>query len=240
MISRSAWGANPASLPASSMRLPATEVWIHHSVTAVTDNPAADMRSIERIGLSRFGQFSYSYIIHPHDGEILEGCGLRRGAHTAQRNSTSFGICWAGNYDTRAPKAQQIAATRRLIADLKAAGHLVAGAPIRGHRDVFATACPGAKLYAILDTIRRPAEVQLRPDYDPPLEVASFLANPNGPGGWGVSPDGGILAFGGAPVIRGPNGKPYFEGRVAAHLTLSADGRPIVIATSGERYGPDF
>lgn len=156
IIARSVWGAKPASLPSADMRLPATTVFIHHSVTPVTDDPYKDMRAIESVGLQRFGQFSYSYCIHPRDGEILEGCGLKRGAHTAQRNSTSFGICWIGNYEQRAPKVQQIEATRWLVDHLTDQGYLIPGAEILPHRSVYATACPGSKLVAVLDAIRVP------------------------------------------------------------------------------------
>lgn len=164
IIARTVWGAKPASLPTVPMRLPATQVFIHHSVTAVSPDPYADMRVIETIGLQRFGQFSYSYAIHPRDGEILEGCGTMRGAHTSQRNSTAFGIVWIGNYDQRAPKIQQVESTRWLIHDLTAKGHLVPGADIIGHRDVYSTACPGSKLYALLDAIRVPWEGPMAAD----------------------------------------------------------------------------
>lgn len=86
-----------------------------------------------------------------------------------------------------------------------------------------------------------PPEVQkVNPDFDPPLPVVSVMANPNGPGSYGVGPDGGIFAFAGAPTVRGPNGKDYFRGRVAAKIQPGFGGRPVIVATSGEVYGPDF
>lgn len=57
IVSRARWGATAALGPA--MRLPARELWLHHSVTTATGTPAADMRTIERIGVQRFGRFSY-------------------------------------------------------------------------------------------------------------------------------------------------------------------------------------
>lgn len=189
------------------MSLPARTVFIHHSVTEPSDDPARDMRSIEAIGLQRFGQFSYSYCIHPHGGEILEGCGTRRGAHTKDRNTNSFGICWIGNYNERSPKVQQLDATRWLIADLEARGLLIAGAPVQGHRDVYSTACPGTKLYAMLDVIRHRWE-ETMPD-DPNLpnlpDIKFFVPVINAQTGecrgyYIVSSDGQLHAFGpGAP-----------------------------------------
>ena len=202
IIGRAEWGATPKSLPDTSMRLPASQVYIHHSVTTVTPDPYLDMRTIEAVGLARFKQFSYSYCIHPRDGEILEGAGLRRGAHTAARNSTSFGICWIGDYTNRHPKVQQIDATRWLIADLTRRGHLLPGADIRGHRDVYSTACPGQKLYDILPVIRHPWEVPTVPD-DPNVHqaqapIVAFESTPTGKGYWIVTADGAVFAFGDA------------------------------------------
>lgn len=205
IIPRHEWGANSRSLPAAAMRLPARTVFIHHSVTPVTPDPYLDMKTIERVGLDRFNQFSYSFVIHPRDGEILEGCGVKRGAHTAGRNSDSFGICWAGNYEERAPKAQQIDSTRWLINELGRQGLLAGGADILGHRDVYATACPGSKLYAVLDVIRHPWEGTV-PDDDPNVHQAqapiiAFEATPTGKGYWIVTADGAVFAFGDAAYL---------------------------------------
>lgn len=203
IVARSVWGAKPASLPRLDMRLPATQVFIHHSVTAVTRDPYADMRAIEAVGLQRFGQFSYSYCVHP-TGVVLEGCGTGRGAHTAQMNSTAFGICHIGNFEERNPTIQQIEATRRLIEWLERQGFLVPGADVVGHRDVFSTACPGSKLYAVLDMIRQPWGENM-PD-DPAIPNASapivaFEATPTGKGYWIVTADGAVFAFGDAPYL---------------------------------------
>ncbi|MCA1842350.1 MAG: CHAP domain-containing protein [Actinobacteria bacterium] len=84
-------------------------------------------------------------------------------------------------------------------------------------------------------------EVQpVKATWDPPLPVVDYLENPNGPGGWGLAPDGGIFAFGGAPFSGSAAGKDYFRGRVAAKLQLSPDQKPMVVATSGEVYGPSY
>jgi hypothetical protein len=166
IIARSVWGAKQASLPKRPMTLPANKVFIHHSVTNVTDDPYRDMREIESTGIQRFGQFSYSYCVHPKSGELLEGCGTKRGAHTAGQNSTSFGICWIGNYNDRLPKIQQLDSTRWLIRYLIDQGFLVPLPIIQGHRQAIdpetgrptATACPGEKLFSVLDAIRFPWE----------------------------------------------------------------------------------
>lgn len=167
-VPRAQWRADRASLPAKRMTLPARTVYLHHTTTEVSATPAADMRAIEAVGLARFGQFSYSYCVHP-DGTVLEGCGTRVGAHTKGRNSTSFGIALIGNYEHRKVTAWQLDAVRRLIADLIAAGYLWTGTyPTGGHRDVMPTACPGANAYRLLDAMRIPWEDKTVPD-DPNL-----------------------------------------------------------------------
>lgn len=206
IIPREEWSANPRSLPTAHMLPQATGVFIHHTVTPVTEDSAADMRTIEKIGLQRFGQFPYSYVVHPNTGEIFEGCGLLRGAHTEKRNSASFGIAWVGNYNERAPKAQQIDATRWLVWRLRSDGYLVQTAGIFGHRDVMATACPGNKLYSTLNMIRIPWEEPMpnddpnRPNSNAPI-VGIAMTSTN-QGYLLVAADGGVFAFGDA-VFRG-------------------------------------
>lgn len=81
----------------------------------------------------------------------------------------------------------------------------------------------------------------VEPQFNPPLpRMVAWKNNPAGPGGWGLGADGGIFALGGAPFTGSAAGKSYFVGRVGADLELSPDGRPVVVATSGEKYGPDF
>jgi surface antigen len=94
--------------------------------------------------------------------------------------------------------------------------------------------------YPAYSALAPPEVMKVTPEFDPPLPVVAFLANPNGPGGWGVGPDGGLFAFGGAPFTGSASGKDYFKGRVAARLKASPDGRPMIVAVSGEAYGPDL
>ena len=207
IVARSVWGASVASLPTTPMRLPATQVFIHHTTSIVGKDPYRNMRAVEGIGLQRFGQFSYSYCVDPNDGMLLEGCGLKRGAHTIRRNSTAFGIAWIGNYEERSPKMQQLESTRWLINHLIEAGHLIPGADVLGHRDVASTACPGNKLYALLDAIRHPWEGNMPDDPNLPNlpDIKFFIPIVNAQTGecrgyYIVASDGQLHAFGpGAP-----------------------------------------
>lgn len=85
-----------------------------------------------------------------------------------------------------------------------------------------------------------PPEV-VQPMYDPPLTLEPVVADllcPTG-GVWLLAASGAVYAFGGAPYLGAPNGKPYFSGRRAAQLRL-VDSKYQVVATSGEAYGPGF
>src|SRR5688572_23919714 len=97
IVTRDRWGSK-SKWKYGDMKLPATGVFLHHTVTPVTDFPYQDARRVEAEGIARFGQMSYSYLVHPA-GVILEGAGTKVGAHTANNNRTSFGIGLIGDYD---------------------------------------------------------------------------------------------------------------------------------------------
>ena len=66
------------------------------------------------------------------------------GAHAGdlEYNSYGIGICLVGNFDNQPPTASQLAAARKLVAELKAAFDIDSTAVLR-HGDVKATECPG-------------------------------------------------------------------------------------------------
>jgi hypothetical protein len=135
------------------MRTPIPTIFIHHSVTRPSTNPARDFRDIEAIGRARFGRFSYSWVVHPN-GTAGEGAGLTVGAHTGGHNSTSLGICFIGNYEQDRPTAASLNTAADIIRYLQVAGIVPREVVIRPHRDVKSTACPGRHLVAALPTLR--------------------------------------------------------------------------------------
>ncbi len=174
IVARAEWGARPASGMALAS-YPMTRLWLHHSDTVPTDDPAADMRLLQQIGVSRgFADVSYTFALHP-DGTILEGRDLRYvGAHTAGNNSTSLAFVLIGNYDRTPPTAAQVASARWLRDHLVDEGYLTPGTyPTGGHQDApgNATGCPGAAAEARLDLFRAPQDdlPPSTPD-DPPKE----------------------------------------------------------------------
>lgn len=63
------------------------------------------------------------------------------GAHASGSNSDSIGICFEGRYETETMPQSQIQAGKELVAYLK---NKYGISKVQGHRDVYATACPGS------------------------------------------------------------------------------------------------
>lgn len=131
------------------MILPAKYNFLHHTVTS--DN--ATLADLDRIARGRgFDRVSYSFLVWP-DGTIKAGRGWGAAqAATKGYNSVSHSIAAVGNYDTRAPTAAMVEAIADWHRFSITEGYTLPG-PLRGHRDVKATACPGVYLYAALPTI---------------------------------------------------------------------------------------
>jgi hypothetical protein len=162
IITRAQWGARYAN-GFGPAPLPATEVWLHHSVTtappvnATFEQDAAAVRTLEQIGQSRFGGgISYTWPIAP-SGRIFEGHSVnRRGAHTAGHNTVGRAICLIGNYMTVEPSPQQIESVRWLLYEADANGWITVNLLTGGHRDVGQTACPGDRAYARIPQMNVP------------------------------------------------------------------------------------
>lgn len=165
LATRQSWGACEVNGDGPGV-VPASEVFIHHTVTtqlpptASVAQEQAQMRSLEQIGQQRFGRgISYHAIVFP-SGRGYQGVTFdRRGTQAANRNSTSRGIAFAGNYDVNEPTDAAIATAAAIVDDGRGTWWTSA-APVRGHRDVKQTACPGRFLYARLDEIRTPRPPQ--------------------------------------------------------------------------------
>lgn len=160
IYSRGQWGARyqDGDLTLSG---PADEVFVHHSVTALLpvyaspDEERQQMRALESIGQSRFGTgISYNVVIFP-SGRAYQGVSFnRRGTHTGGRNSTTRSLCFAGNFEKTVPSDAALSTAAQIFQEGKGK-YWRTGAPLRGHRDVSSTACPGKYLYARIGQIRK-------------------------------------------------------------------------------------
>lgn len=201
-IGRDVWGAQyPAG--SGSRSLPCTEAWLHHSVTstlpvtATVEQESVEMRRVERIGQTKFGQgFSYNLAAFP-SGRLYVGCGVRRvGAHTGGRNTRALGVVLMGNYDVMPLPAPLRAVLPDLLRFAFKEGWIDRAAFDGGHRDVpgASTACPGRHAYAALPGINADA---LRPP-------GALLTSP--------APAVGAQLTGGPSmiVVKEPNGNRQF------------------------------
>lgn len=161
IISRAEWGArHPNGF--GSRKLPATQAWLHHSVTlapdlvAPFDDDYAAIRELEEIGQARFGGgISYTRLITPA-GLIFEGHSIGRvGSHTANRNSVAVGYCLIGNYQTAHPTEAQLRALAWCLQHDHQHGWLDAPRLDGGHRDLKSTACPGRHAYARISDVNQ-------------------------------------------------------------------------------------
>jgi hypothetical protein len=165
-ILRESWGSTHDYKSDRTVNRPAKWFFLHISVTAdPADNPDAEeaaMRTVERIGIERFGTVGISYNeAAMQSGRLYEGQPLtRRGAHTVNdENNPIFGNS-SLNRDARAlvivqnvqdaVTDAQIDAAARWAGAVIRAGEAVPGAKWYGHRDVATKSCPGDKAYARL------------------------------------------------------------------------------------------
>lgn len=116
---------------------------IHHSAANV-DSTALSIADyhVNKLGWPGIG---YHYLVH-WDGAIdYVGDIETIRANVAMRNHEVVGICLTGDFTSRIPTPDQIAATRQLLADLL---KQLPGRQVVGHKDVALanspTACPGA------------------------------------------------------------------------------------------------
>lgn len=156
LVTRAQLGWPASAAPAQAT---AKGVKVHYEGTAVstrllTDHNAciAEWKSIRASHLANtkenYSDVAYNYAACPH-GYLLEGRGLRRrtGANgNATLNAAHYAILGlVGSEGLTKPTDDMLHAIRDGIELMRGNG---AGTEIKGHRDGYATACPGPELYA--------------------------------------------------------------------------------------------
>jgi hypothetical protein len=155
-VSRKAWGAR--SPRAAAGRLASTKgVKVHY--TGSTENAkmltdhglcAPRVRRIQKDHMDGNGwnDIGYTALVCPH-GHVFEGRGRNRlpAANGEGLNSGHYAVCGlVGNKGLVTPPSAMLGGIRDAIEWLRKEGE--AGREIKGHRDGYATDCPGAALYA--------------------------------------------------------------------------------------------
>ena len=142
IISRAEWGARAPRSRATVSWGDRTEVVVHYSEGPTTQT----VRSIQDFHLDGRGwaDIGYNFLVDVQ-GRIYEGRGwLTVGAHAPGHNASGIGVCMIGRDGDATPAALR---SIRAVYDeaCRRAGRSLAKL---GHRDVYATSCPGDQLYA--------------------------------------------------------------------------------------------
>lgn len=215
----------------------------------------------------RLPDYGYTCALGTHTGRLYEAIGDRVGLHAPGVNASSVGLLLTGSWPS-APDSADRRRLANLI--VSAHQRLVAGGLLARHARIVThhaapglskpTACPAglAATVAAAEALRAsgapplvtpPARPEVRPMFDPPVAlepVVDSLACPTG-GAWLLAASGAVYAFAGAPYRGGMTEvhlRHHFVGRTAARLRGAAHpkGGPgyVIVAGSGEEYGPDF
>ncbi|AKY03336.1 endolysin [Streptomyces phage Aaronocolus] len=148
IISRAEWGAKPWNGTPNSVSLSKrTEFFVHYDGGHPVGRTGYDVpRAIERVHLNQgWSGVGYNFVVD-QAGNIYEGRGWGlQGAHCPNHNVSGIGVQIAIGGDQE-PSDKALAACRALYDEAcRKTGRTLAK---KGHKDGFATACPGPKLYA--------------------------------------------------------------------------------------------
>ncbi|MFE6185440.1 peptidoglycan-binding protein [Streptomyces sp. NPDC056465] len=215
IISRAAWGATPWNGDPDTVALSQrTEFFVHYDGgTPISRTGYAIMRAIEAEHLGQgWSGVGYNFVVD-QAGNIYEGRGWGlQGAHCPNHNITGIAVQIAVGGGQQ-PSAKALAACRALYDEAcRKTGRNLSK---KGHKDGFATACPGAKLYAWVQAGMPAGDYAEAPD-----------------------PGGSVPSAGsGSGVARYQvtiNGLTYGYGAKGSHITRV--GKALVEAGFGKHY----
>lgn len=142
IISRAGWGARAARSRSTVSWSQRTEFIVHYS-EGPTDQSVRSIQDFHMDGRG-WADIGYNFLVDV-SGRIYEGRGwLVVGAHAPDHNTPGIGVCMIGR------DGDATAAAKRSIRWLYDEAVRRAGRRLRmlGHREVYATSCPGDELYA--------------------------------------------------------------------------------------------
>jgi len=195
------WGARDPSSALTLLSNNPNKILIHHTATAnSTDYSQAHAYSLARTiqdyhmdsnGWSDTGQhFTVSrggYIMegrHYSLSKLTAGSGMVQGAHCPGQNTQAIGIENEGTYTSLTPTTALYTNLVQLCAYI-CSKYGLAPTEIYGHRDYYATECPGDSFYAMLPQLRTDVAAALNPGFSVTIDntSSSFRASSN----WGTS-----------------------------------------------------
>ena len=264
IYTRAQWGANESLRRGAPSYGKILLGFVHHTDSAnsytASDVPAM-IRGMYAYHVQSLGwdDIGYNFLVDRF-GRIWEGRygGMTRavvGAQTLNFNSVSMGVSAIGNYDVAAVPQPITDAFKRIFAwkfsltGIPATGTVVANGKslqrVAGHRDAFATACPGRYLYAKLPEIRTGAAALIGAAKPPSVirsvinrdvdrnGAADALSYSTGVGGTSITGASALLASAArVPVRAGMAIGTWWNALRSASLSpdLNGDGRADIIA----------
>ena len=135
VIPRSGWGADETLRTSDRTFAPIQKLIVHHSATALTADPTADIRNIYKFHIEGrdWADIAYNFVIDQggriyegrwardyaagevHSGESPDGLGVIR-AHTLNYNTGSCGIVLLGDFTKTPPTDTSLIAAMRVLA----------------------------------------------------------------------------------------------------------------------------
>lgn len=169
VLPRSAWNARPARANDQVPMEKPYRITVHHSANLTQSrSQTSAAQDIFRIQTDHQGpgrgwaDIGYHYVVD-RAGRIWEGRPMRwQGAHAdGDNNRGNIGVCLLGRFmrggDGQEPSEEQNAALEKLLRHL-CRQHAITPGAIYFHRRFKATECPGPRLEAVVNEIRRRME----------------------------------------------------------------------------------
>lgn len=165
LICRGAWGAEKAGEGLVRHRI--RRLTVHHSAIALTDNREAParFRSHQAAHQERGWPDIAYHLLIDRNGNVYQGRRWRYRGDTATNYDpkTHLLVLCEGNFDEQGSTKAQVAALVDVLAWASERFGVRPGR-IAGHRDYASTACPGDRLYRLIEdrTLRRRVRRRLR------------------------------------------------------------------------------
>ncbi|MFE9254026.1 peptidoglycan-binding protein [Streptomyces sp. NPDC006879] len=212
IVSRSEWGAQPWDGTPDTVSLSErTEFFAHwHGGPPPYSEGVRVPREIEKIHIGQgWAGVGYSFVVD-QAGTIYEGRGWSlQGAHCPGHNRSGFGIQVSIGTGQK-PSAKALAAVRALYDEAcRRTGRILAK---KGHKDGYATACPGPDLYAWVHAGMVAGDYEPAPDAPTPAPaVARYQVTINGLK-YGYGATGAHVTKVGQALVAKGFGKHYAQG----------------------------